>query len=115
MTDKKPAGMSWEGFAELKIRSAMEQGEFEKLPGRGKPISGADVPYRDDWWLRKFLQREELAVPCGSLEIRRDVEQTLERMGRMSSESEVRRAVMQLNQQIAKVNRSTTTGPATSV
>ena len=30
--------MAWEGIAENKIREAMQQGEFDSLPGAGKPI-----------------------------------------------------------------------------
>ena len=75
---KKPPGQSWEGFVEWTIRKAMGEGEFANLPGAGKPIPGLEEPYREDWWLRSMLKREQLSVPCASLDIRRDVEKTLE-------------------------------------
>src|SRR5947207_864433 len=34
---KKKPGQSWNDFVEQQIRDAMERGEFENLPGRGKP------------------------------------------------------------------------------
>lgn len=43
--------------AERVIREAMEAGEFDALPGAGKPIPGAGE--RDDalWWVRRWVAR----------------------------------------------------------
>jgi hypothetical protein len=110
----KPAGMSWESFAEASVRKAMAEGEFSNLRGAGKPIEGIDGPYREDWWLQALLKREDLSLPCDALEIRADIERTLGRVMRFSGESAVRQEVEHLNARIAKVNRTTTSGPATS-
>ena len=110
----KPAGMSWESFAEASVRKAMEEGQFHNLPGAGKPIEGLADPYRDDWWLAALLKREDLSVPCAALDIRADVERTLARLMRSAGETSVRREVADLNVRIAKANRSVTSGPSTS-
>ena len=110
----KPAGMSWESFAEASVRKAMEEGQFNSLPGAGKPIQNLSDPYRDDWWLAAFLKREDLSLPCAALDIRADVERTLARVMRMAGESSVRREITDLNACIAKANRSVTSGPSTS-
>ncbi len=34
--------MDFDQIAEAKIREAMERGEFDNLPGRGKPLQGLD-------------------------------------------------------------------------
>jgi len=112
---KKPPGQSWEGFVEWTIRKAMGEGEFANLPGAGKPIPGLEEPYREDWWLRSMLKREQLSVPCASLDIRRDVEKTLEGLVELSSEAGVREAIRSLNGRIAKINSSVITGPGTCV
>lgn len=39
------------------IREAMEAGEFEGLPGTGKPIPGAGNVDDDLWWVRSWLER----------------------------------------------------------
>ena len=39
------------------IRSAMEAGEFDDLPGEGKPIPGAGQVDDDLWWVRGWLRR----------------------------------------------------------
>jgi hypothetical protein len=112
---RKPPGKSWEGFVESTIRKAMGEGEFSNLPGAGQPIPSLEEPYQEDWWLKSLLKREQLAVPCASLDIRRDVEKTLEGLIDLSSEERVREAIDSLNARIAKVNRTATTGPGTCV
>jgi hypothetical protein len=112
---EKPAGMSWESFADMQVRLAIRAGEFKDLPGAGEPIAGLDEPYRDDWWLRAYLRREDLSVPCAAFDIRAEVERGLAKIMTLTSESAVRRHVEALNVKIAEVNRSTNSGPSTCV
>lgn len=44
-------------IADDKIRSAIERGEFDRLPGFGRPLEfdGSDDP---DWWIRRKLRDE---------------------------------------------------------
>ena len=56
-------------IAEDKLSSAIEQGEFDNLPGLGKPSPLIDQPYHPLWWVMRKLQREQLlprAVPGDS-------------------------------------------------
>lgn len=46
--------------AENKIRAAIEAGEFDNLPGLGRPAPIFDEPYDPHWWIRLKLKREEL-------------------------------------------------------
>jgi hypothetical protein len=39
------------------IREAMEAGDFEDLPGQGKPIPGAGTVDDEMWWVRSWLKR----------------------------------------------------------
>lgn len=48
--------------AENKIRAAIEAGEFDNLPGFGKPAAICDEPYDPYWWIRRKLRREELTA-----------------------------------------------------
>ena len=48
--------------AENKIRAAIQAGEFDNLPGFGKPIESIDDPYDPYWWVRQKLKREELST-----------------------------------------------------
>lgn len=48
-----------ESWVEKQIREAQERGEFDNLPGAGKPLKGLDDP-DPDWWLKKMMAREGL-------------------------------------------------------
>lgn len=48
--------------SENKILAAIEAGEFDNLPGFGKPSALCDEPYDPHWWLRRKLRREHLSV-----------------------------------------------------
>ena len=37
----------WESLVDQKIREAMEQGEFDDLPGKGKPLDTSENPFED--------------------------------------------------------------------
>lgn len=37
----------WESLVEKKIREAMEEGEFDNLPGKGRPVDLTENPFED--------------------------------------------------------------------
>lgn len=45
---------------ERRIQEAIDRGELDGLPGTGKPIPDLDQPYDGMWWVRKWMQREEI-------------------------------------------------------
>ena len=111
MTQKKPPGISWESFVERQIREAQEAGEFDNLPGFGKPIPEPDEPDDELWWVKNLLKREKLSILPPSLEILRTVEQELQAILGLPNEGQVRHAVARLNEQIRKANFAITCGP----
>jgi hypothetical protein len=46
--------------ADNKIRAAIAAGEFDNLPGLGKPSPLIDEPYDPWWWIRRKLHQENL-------------------------------------------------------
>ena len=50
-----------ESVVERRIREAIEQGEFDDLPGAGKPLPDAGKPYDELWWVKAWLKRNDLA------------------------------------------------------
>ena len=46
--------------AENKIRAAIEAGEFDDVPGLGKPSPLIDEPYDPLWWVRRKLRQDNL-------------------------------------------------------
>jgi len=111
VTRKKPVGMSHESWVDQLIREAERRGEFDNLPGAGKPIPGLDKPYDELWWVKQLLEREKLSLTPATLALRKDVEETLQRIAKATSEKTVRRLVAEINAKIAAVNRTVTSGP----
>ena len=60
MSQEKLTRQTIQRLAENRIREAMENGEFDDLPGLGKPIPGIDEPYDPDWWVKQWFRRERL-------------------------------------------------------
>ena len=111
MTRKKPPGMSQEGWIDKLVREAEQRGEFDNLPGAGKPIPGLDKPHDELWWVKQLLAREKLSLTPATLALRKEVEGTLRRIGKATSEEAVRRLVEDINSKISEVNRTVTSGP----
>jgi hypothetical protein len=93
------------------IREAQERGEFDNLPGAGKPIPDLDKPHDELWWVKKLLEREEISLAPATLHLRKRVEEAITRIRGASSEAEVRRLVAEINAEIAKANARAASGP----
>jgi hypothetical protein len=48
---------SGETLAERRIQEAIQAGEFDGLPGEGRPLAGAGTPDDELWWVRGWLKR----------------------------------------------------------
>lgn len=103
----------WEAAVEAQIRSAQERGEFDNLPGAGKPIPGRHEPYDEGWWIRSFMEREQipsdLMLPT-PLQLRRRIEQLPAELRDLPTEEAVRSYVAVLNAEVVAWLR-TPTGP----
>lgn len=115
MSRRKPAGESWESWVDRQIREAQESGEFDDLPGAGKPLPDLDRPNDELWWVRKKLKEEKLSYLPPALQVRREVEQAREKIAAAASDEEVRRIVGDINERIREVNRYAVRGPVTTV
>jgi hypothetical protein len=111
MTQRKPFDQTWESFVEEQIRQAQEAGEFDRLPGFGRPIPGIDEPHDENWWLKEKLRREDLSALPPALAIRVELHRALERIKSLPSEAGVRREVDQINEKIRQANFAAIWGP----
>ncbi|MGK8520126.1 DUF1992 domain-containing protein [Nocardia asteroides] len=103
MTERKPPKQTFESWVDKQIREASERGEFDNLPGTGKPIPGAGTVHDEDWWLRGYLRREGVggdALLPPSLLLRRDIEHLPDEVRDLPTERQVRAAVSELNKRI---------------
>jgi Domain of unknown function (DUF1992) len=96
----------YEDRIDRQIREARERGEFDDLPGMGKPIPGAGEPYDENWWVKDLLRRENAGLPLPPLLVlRREVAELPGRLDRESSEVRVRALLKDLNERIAEARR----------
>jgi transglutaminase-like putative cysteine protease len=115
MTARKPPGVGWESWVEQQIREARERGEFDDLPGHGKPLPDLDRPRDEMWWVRKKMQRERVSYSPPAISLRREVDEALEQIAAAKTEARVRALVASINERIRYVNSHTITGPPTTV
>jgi hypothetical protein len=116
MTDRVPKPkLWWESLAEQRIREAQSKGEFDDLPGFGKPIAGIDEPHDELWWVKEKLKREQISGLPPALELRLDVQKTLEALFRLESEHEVEQALTALNERIRRAILQPVWGPPIDV
>lgn len=97
--------MNWDNDQtriDRQIREATERGEFDHLPGAGKPLADNES-HDENWWLRQYMQREELPgdgfLPQ-SLLLRKEAAAIDLTAGRLHSERAVREHLVDLNNRI---------------
>jgi hypothetical protein len=95
----------WESPVEKAIREAQERGEFDDLPGAGKPLK--DLGDTDDpmWWLRRYVEREQLdmtgALPT-ALQLRKEAASFPESLADLRTEEAVRRVLEDFNERVRR-------------
>jgi hypothetical protein len=103
----------YESSIDRQLREAQERGEFDNLPGSGKPLPDAGRDYEEDWWVRSWLEREGstgAALPP-SLQLRREAEDLDRLADRRSTEKAVRELVAGVNERIRQARSGLLGGP----
>jgi hypothetical protein len=98
-------------WVDLQVRQAMERGDFDRLPGYGKPIEGLGAEHDPEWWLKGLIERERIAVLPASLQLRKDDAELDERLDALYSEAEVRREVEEFNARVIRARYRPPEGP----
>ncbi|MFE6236189.1 DUF1992 domain-containing protein [Cellulosimicrobium sp. NPDC057862] len=97
-------------LADMHIRRAIERGEFDDLPGAGKPLPMPDR-YDPDWWLKNLVKRERLVILPPSIELRRDDAALDERLDEIWVEEDVRHEVEEFNRRVLRGRYQPPAGP----
>jgi hypothetical protein len=98
-------------WVDLQIQKAMERGEFDNLPGKGKPLGDLGSPYDRDWWLKKLIEREQITVLPEALALRKEDAELDGILDRESAEKVVRNLVEHFNRRIVAARRQLQGGP----
>ncbi|HEX3297907.1 MAG TPA: DUF1992 domain-containing protein [Nocardioides sp.] len=98
-------------WVDLQIKEAMARGDFDNLPGAGKPIEGLGATHDPDWWLKRLVEREKISVLPPALQLRKDDAELDARLDRHTAESEVRRELEEFNARVMKARYTPVDGP----
>jgi hypothetical protein len=99
-------------WVDLQVKRAMERGDFDNLPGQGKPLGDLGSPDDRDWWLRKLIEREQITgVLPAALQLRKDDAELDRVLDREATEKQVRETVEDFNRRIVAARRQLQGGP----
>src|SRR5918993_3138748 len=99
-------------WVDLQVRQSMERGEFDDLPGTGKPIEDLGVEHDPDWWVKKLIERENIAILPPALALRKEDAELDARLDAINVESEVRREVEEFNARVRRAIYTPPVGPS---
>ena len=99
-------------WVDQQIRVAMARGDFDNLPGAGKPIKDLGVEHDPDWWLKRLIEREHITgVLPPALQLRKDDAALDGVLDRHTAESEVRRELEEFNARVIRARYTPVDGP----
>jgi hypothetical protein len=99
-------------YVEIAIQQAMRRGDFDELPGAGKPLTGLTEVTDPDWWIRRKIERENLTgLGPPALTLRTEDAGLDARLDAAASESTVREIVDDFNRRVIEARRQLLGGP----
>jgi len=99
-------------WVDFQVRRAMERGDFDDLPGAGKPIRGLEGAHDPDWWVKSLIEREQITgVLPPALALRKEDAGLEAVLDRETTEDRVREAVADFNRRVVDARRQLLGGP----
>ena len=99
-------------WVDQQVRQAMARGEFDDLPGAGKPLKDLGSTHDPDWWVKKLIEREKITgVLPPALQLRKDDAQLEDTLDKEWSEKAVREILVEFNRRVVEARRQLLGGP----
>lgn len=99
-------------YVETSIQQAIRRGEFDDLPGAGKPLQGLHDTHDPDWWIRRKIQTEKLSgLGPPALMLRVEHAEMATTLDLLAREGDVREAVEDFNRRVIEARRQLLGGP----
>jgi hypothetical protein len=111
MTRRKPRDLDFETWIERQIREARERGEFDDLPGAGKPMPSRGTRHDPNWWIKQKLRDEGLSYLPPTLALRKEAADARERALAARTDAEAREILEAINETIREAVRHPPQGP----
>lgn len=108
----KPTSADRAVYVENVIQQAIRRGDFDDLPGAGKPLPNLGGVHDPDWWIRRKIEREGLTgLGPPALALRVENRELESRMDALLREDEVRSLLEDFNSRVIEARRQLLGGP----
>lgn len=99
-------------FIETAIQVAIRRGEFDDLPGAGKPLEGLGTHHDPDWWIRRKIETENLTgLGPPAILLRTEDRELNDQLDLLGRESDVRDVLDDFNRRVREARRQLQGGP----
>lgn len=98
-------------WVDLQVQQSIQRGEFDDLPGAGKPIKNLDRDHDPDWWVKQLVEREQIVVLPRSVQLRKDDAELDDLIDRETTEDGARRIVEEFNERVIAARYGAPEGP----
>lgn len=98
--------------AEIAVDQAIRRGDFDDLPGTGKPLTHLAERHDPDWWIRRKIERERITgIGPPALMLRTEHRELDARLDALTSEGAVREVLEDFNARVIAARRQLEGGP----
>lgn len=99
-------------WVDLEVQRAIERGDFDDLPGAGKPIPDLGTTHDPDWWIKRLIDREQITgVLPPALALRGEDARLDDVLDGQRDERRVREIVEDFNARVVEARRQLLGGP----
>lgn len=107
-----PTAAERAAIVETTIQQAIRRGDFDDLPGAGKPLAGLGDRHDPDWWIRRKIEQEQLrGLGPPALMLRVESAELEERLDELAREDDVREQLEDFNRRVIEARRQLLGGP----
>jgi hypothetical protein len=99
-------------FVEISIQQAIRRGDFDNLPGAGKPLRNLHLTHDPNWWIRQKIDSERLTgLGPPALTLRTENAALDTRLDALATEQRVRELLDEFNRRVIDARRQLQGGP----
>ncbi|TQL66786.1 uncharacterized protein DUF1992 [Nocardioides albertanoniae] len=98
-------------WVDLQVQQAVQRGEFDDLPGAGKPIKNLDRDHDPDWWVKQLVEREQIVMLPASVQLRKDDAALDDLLDKQTSDDGARKIVEEFNERVIAARYGAPEGP----